>query len=42
VSEIGVIEREGVAGLRVSTAVVMDGHSVAEGPGAQRLAAVLG
>lgn len=42
VSEFGVIERDPVDGVRVSSAVIFDGTSVLEGPGAQRLVDLLG
>ncbi|HWU33497.1 MAG TPA: TadA family conjugal transfer-associated ATPase [Marmoricola sp.] len=42
VSEFGVIERDPVDGVRVSSAVIFDGTSVLEGPGAQRLVELLG
>lgn len=42
VSELGVIERDPVDGVRVSSAVSFVGTSVSEGPGAQRLVEILG
>lgn len=41
VSEFGVLERDGMA-VRVACAVRLDGADVTEGPGADRLAALLG
>ena len=42
VGELGVLERDESEGLRVATAVRLDGAEVVEGPGAERLAALLG
>lgn len=41
VSEFGVLGRDSSAGVRVTTAVRMDGARVVEGPAADRLAAIL-
>lgn len=42
VSEFGVLERDAASGIRVATAVQLDGGAVVEGPGADRLASLLG
>ena len=42
VGELGVLERDAASGIRVTTAVRFQGPEVVEGPGADRLAALLG
>lgn len=42
VSEFGVLGRDSAAGVSVTTAVRMEGARIVEGPGADRLAAILG